>query len=77
MTEEERIAAKEHYEWCVHRAEHYLNMGDATQAFGSFASDMNKNPITRERLQALSAIGLFETMAGVESLRRFIKGFNF
>jgi hypothetical protein len=77
MTEEEFTKAKEHYAWCVSRAEEYLNQGDTTNACASFASDMGKNPITKERLQPFGAILLFEAMAGVEPLRRFIKGFNF
>jgi hypothetical protein len=70
--------AKEHYDWCVKRAEEYLDNGDLENAFASFGSDMRKNPETEKVLINLMPLGLFEVMNGsVEGLRRFIKGFNF
>lgn len=69
-------SAKEHYDWCIKRAEEYLDRGDAQQGFASFASDMKKHKDTYVD-PILMAMGMMDIMKGPEAVRRFIRGFNF
>lgn len=68
--------AKEHYDWCVMRAEKYLDRGDAKQGFNSFASDMREHKDTHIDVLLL-CIGVLDISNGPEAVRRYIKGFNF
>ncbi len=68
--------ASEHFDWCIERAEEYLNHGDANGAFSSFLSDMTKHEGTESIISPeLGVIGMFEVLHGVEAVRKWIKGF--
>ncbi len=69
--------ASEHFDWCLKRADEYLERGDKENALASFFSDMKKNPTTREMLQPeLCAVGLLFESRTLEGTRRFIHGFR-
>ena len=66
---------EEHLEWCKERAREYLNTGDETNAWASFASDMKKHPETANH----SALELGMTLLmtdNMKDMRGFIEGFN-
>lgn len=68
----------EHMTWCKERALRYVDEGDLSGAYSSMASDLQKHPET-ENHSAIS-LGMMLLMGGklstVESMRRFIEGFN-
>ena len=76
MTEE--TTRKEHIDWAKQRASEYLNQGDTTLAFTSFASDMGKHPETREH--PFIQVGMMMLIGGhlsnTQEMRKFIDGFN-
>jgi hypothetical protein len=70
------MEAKEHFEWCKERAEEYLKIGDAQNAFQSFTMDMEKHEGTKDRIPPeLAMIGMMEILNGTEAVRRWINGF--
>ncbi len=68
----------EHLQWCKDRALEYVNAGDTSQAYASFASDMNKHSETKDH-PALK-LGMMMLMGGhldgVEKMRKWINDFN-
>ncbi len=68
----------EHLQWCKDRALEYITMGDTSQAFASFCSDMSKHRETANH----SALKLgFSLMFGgylntVTEMKKWIIGFN-
>jgi hypothetical protein len=68
--------AKEHFDWCVKRANDYLNTGDAAGACASFLSDMKKHEGTKNRIPPeIAFFGMMEISNGVAAVRRWIEGF--
>lgn len=68
-------SAAEHYDWAVARADVYLDMGDAAQAYASFGQDIAKHPGTKH-MSKIMTLGMFEAANGdVVGMRRFIHGF--
>ncbi len=66
----------EHLQWCKDRALEYLDNGDITNAFTSFASDMGKHPNT-DIGAALMQLGMMYLLSGNrQDMRRWIEGFN-
>lgn len=69
---------EQHLEWCKKRAMEYVDVGDTTQAYASFASDMAQHPETNKH--AALGIGLMMLMNGqldaAEKMRKFINGFH-
>ena len=69
----------EHLAWAKGRAKEYLDMGDAKNAWGSFASDMMKHPECAKH-PALIDLAPMLLMGGllrtVQQVRDFIEGFN-
>ena len=68
----------EHLEWCKQRALEYIDLGDATQAWASMASDLGKHEETRGH--GAIKLGTMLIMAGhlssAHKMRKFILGFN-
>lgn len=68
--------AKEHFDFCIERANEYLDAGDANGAVNSFLSDMNKHEGTKDRIpDAIAFLGLMEIRRGVPAVRHWIEGF--
>lgn len=69
---------EQHLEWCKKRAMEYVDVGDLTQAYASFGSDMGAHPETSNN--AALGIGLMMLMQGMldtpEEMRKFINGFR-
>lgn len=74
----EQPTREEHLKWAKQRAYEYLDKGDTTLAFTSFASDLDKHPETREH--PFIQVGLRMLLGGhlsdTEEARKFIDGFN-
>lgn len=68
----------EHLQWCKDRALEYVALGDMSNAWASFTSDMGKHKETAEH-SALS-LGMMMLMGGhldtVTEMTKFINGFN-
>lgn len=68
----------EHLAWCKERALAYCDVGDATNAWASMASDLTKHPETEKH--AAIELGMMMLMGGqlnsVPDMRKFIEGFN-
>lgn len=66
----------DHLAWCQARAYEYCDLGDAAQAFASFASDMRKHLETAEH--AAITLGMIALMSGrlttPEEMRHFLQG---
>lgn len=68
--------ASEHFDWCVQRAEEYLNMGNPEEAVASFLSDMSKHEGTKDRVPGFVAVdGILFASKSVDKARRWIEGF--
>lgn len=72
------ISAGEHFDWCVKRAEKYLDRGDAKEGFVSFVSDMDKHEGTKNMIIPELAVScmLFDIPKGPEAVRKWIKGWT-
>jgi hypothetical protein len=72
------MTRQEHLEWCKQRALAYCDVGDATNAWASMASDLSKHPETENH--AAIQLGMMMFMGGmlngVSEMRKFIEGFN-
>jgi hypothetical protein len=67
----------EHINWCIDRAEFYLDRNELTEAIASFISDMTKHEDTIERIMIfVESELLFAHTNTVSEFRRWIKGFN-
>lgn len=68
----------QHLEWCKKRALQYCDMGDVSQAWASFTSDMRKHPETENH--AALGLGMQIFFGGgnqnPKEMRKFIEGFN-
>lgn len=69
---------QEHLDWCKKRAMEYVEMGDTTQAFASFMSDMGKHEETANHLALeMGTMLLFGGHLSTErEMGQWIKGFN-
>jgi hypothetical protein len=70
--------AKDYLNWCVDRAMVYADMGDMTQAWASFTSDVRKHPDTEHigyhSLLAMAMVsGLYNEP---RKFREFVSGWN-
>lgn len=75
---EEKTERQKHLDWCKARAAEYIKLGDQTQAFASFMSDMRKNEETANH----PVLGLFASMffeghfKTTEELGKYIEDFG-
>lgn len=74
------MTRKEHLDWCKKRALEYVDAGDLTQAFTSFASDVNKEPETTDVAKLITTLGMPLLMMGAlntaREMRHHIEGYN-
>ena len=74
----DKVTAEEHVEWCKERAKEFLDRGEVSEAYASFASDMGEHQDTANH-PALG-LGLQLMMIGdlstADKMRTFIEGFN-
>lgn len=70
----------EHLAWAKERALEYVEMGDLTGAFTSFASDMGKHPETQPMMPFISMVGMPMLIGGHlntrEAMRKWIEDFH-
>ena len=70
----------EHLQWCKDRALQYVDAGDLSQAFASFASDVMKHPETESISKTIEMLGaplLFGGhLATAYLMRTHIEGYN-
>ncbi len=73
-----RMTRDEHLAWCKKRALEYCDQGDVTNAFASFASDMNKHPETENHpfLEIGLQLMMIGELSSTAKMREFINGFN-
>jgi hypothetical protein len=68
----------QHLAWCKTRALEIVATGNATEAFTSMASDLDKHPETEGHIGI--QLGMLQLMGGMlntpADMRRFIEGFN-
>jgi hypothetical protein len=70
------MTKNEHIQWCIDRAEQYLDQQDLTQGIASFVSDMTKHEETIEAMMIFVDTDLlFEHTNTISEFRRWIKGF--
>ena len=74
----EASTGAEHLQWCKDRAAQYLAIGDASEAWASFCSDMQKHDETRQHPALLDGtrLRLGGFLSTVDELRAFIAGLN-
>lgn len=72
------MTRSEHLQWCKDRAMEYVNIGDLTQAFASFSSDMTKHPETANHsaLQLGSMLLFGGHLQTANEMQKWIEGFN-
>lgn len=74
------MTRKEHLDWCKKRALEYVDAGDLTQAFTSFASDVNKEPETTDVAKLITTLGMPLLIMGAlntaREMRSHIEGYN-
>ena len=70
------IARTEHIEWCKKRAGAYLDMGDVSQAWASFGSDMQSQDETKDHPAIQIGFQMFFAglLSTVSETRKFING---
>jgi hypothetical protein len=69
---------EEHLQWCKDRALEYVDSGDVSGAYASFACDMGKHDGTKgHSALELGMMLMFNGHLGTaEKMREFIEGFN-
>jgi hypothetical protein len=68
----------EHLQWCKDRALEYVKLGDNTQAFASFQSDMTKHPETANHLalELGTMLLISGNLSTTQEMENWIVGFN-
>lgn len=70
---------QEHLDWCKKRALEYVDVGDVSQAFASFVSDVRKHPETERVLETISQLGVPLMSMGLlstpQQMREHIEGY--
>lgn len=75
---EEKTERTKHLDFCKKRAADYIAMGDTTQAFSSFMSDMQNYPELANHPHLMDFAGLFfqDHFKTPEQLGKYIEDFN-